>query len=117
PDDITAISGAELDKLDDERIEEAAEQHTVFGRVTPETKERLVTALENRGHWTAMTGDGVNDILALKRAKVGIAMRSGSEATRSAADLVLMNDSFAALPDAFSEGQRVMRGMADNIKL
>lgn len=117
PEDSQAISNAELAQMNDDEIEVAAETYTVFGRVTPEIKERLVQALDRRGHWVAMTGDGVNDILALKQAKVGIALRSGSEATRSASDLVLMNDSFTVLPEAFSEGQRVMRGMADNIKL
>lgn len=117
PETSTAISGAELNRLDEEQLEEVAVSNAVFGRVTPEHKESLVRALERRGHWVAMTGDGVNDILALKEAKVGIAMRSGSEATRSAADMVLMNDSFDVLPPAFAEGQRVMRGMTDNIKL
>jgi cation-transporting ATPase E len=64
-----------------------------------------------------MTGDGVNDILALKQSKVAIAMRSGSEATRGVADIVLMDDSFSVLPETFSEGQRIMRGMYDVIKL
>ncbi len=117
PTDSHAVSGRELDGMSDQEFEQAAEDATIFGRVTPEHKERLVTALARRGHWVAMTGDGVNDILALKRASVGIAMRSGSPATRSAADIVLLEDSFDVLPEAFAEGQRVMRGMTDNIKL
>lgn len=117
PTDSTAVSGRELDAMSEAEFEQVAEDATIFGRVTPEHKERLVIALAKRGHWVAMTGDGVNDILALKQASVGIAMRSGSPATRSAADIVLLEDSFAVLPDAFAEGQRVLRGMTDNIKL
>ena len=117
PTDSQAVAGRDLDGLTDAEFEQVAESATIFGRVTPEHKERLVTALSNNGHWVAMTGDGVNDILALKRASVGIAMRSGSPATRSAADIVLLEDSFELLPEAFAEGQRVLRGMTDNIKL
>lgn len=117
PESATAIAGHELNGLSDEQLEEVAEANTVFGRVTPEHKESLVAALTRRGHYVAMTGDGVNDILALKQAKVAIAMRSGSEATRGVADIVLMDDSFSVLPETFSEGQRIMRGMYDVIKL
>jgi cation-transporting ATPase E len=117
PESASAIAGAQLANLDDLEMEEVATTNTVFGRVTPEQKERLVAALTRRGHYVAMTGDGVNDILALKRAKVAIAMRSGSEATRGVADIVLMDDSFSVLPETFSEGQRIMRGMYDVIKL
>lgn len=117
PESATAIAGHELNGLSDEQLEAVAEANTVFGRVTPEHKESLVAALARRGHYVAMTGDGVNDILALKQAKVAIAMRSGSEATRGVADIVLMEDSFSVLPETFSEGQRIMRGMYDVIKL
>ena len=117
PESATAVSGTQLADLDDAQMEEVATANTVFGRVTPEQKERLVAALTRRGHYVAMTGDGVNDILALKQAKVAIAMRSGSEATRGVADIVLMDDSFSVLPETFSEGQRIMRGMYDAIKL
>lgn len=117
PTDSRAVAGRDLDGLTETEFDDIAEEATIFGRVTPEHKERLVTALARRGHWVAMTGDGVNDILALKQASVGIAMRSGSDATRSAADIVLLEDSFDVLPEAFAEGQRVMRGMTDNIKL
>ena len=117
PTDSVAVAGRDLDSLSDEEFANVAESATIFGRVTPEHKERLVAALSRRGHWVAMTGDGVNDILALKRASVGIAMRSGTPATRSAADIVLLDDSFDVLPETFAEGQRVLRGMTDNIKL
>lgn len=86
----------------------AVESGTVFGRVTPQQKQALVAALQSAGHVVAMTGDGVNDVLALKRADVGVAMGSGSPATCAVAQLVLLDDQFAALPPALGEGRRVI---------
>jgi cation-transporting ATPase E len=83
------------------------EEHSVFGRVTPHQKEAMVTALQARGHTVAMTGDGVNDVLALKLADIGIAMGSGSPATRAVAELVLLDNRFATLPAVVAEGRRV----------
>jgi cation-transporting ATPase E len=111
------ISGPELDRLDDVQIVEAAIEYGVFGRITPQQKERLVRALHGRGRYVAMTGDGVNDVLSLKQADLGIAMHSGSQATRGVADIVLTNDSFAVLPHAITEGQRIIAGMQDVLKL
>lgn len=85
-------------------VEEAA----VFGRVTPQQKREMVAALQSRGHTVAMTGDGVNDVLALKDADIGVAMGSGSEATRAVAQIVLLNNSFATLPSVVAEGRRVI---------
>jgi cation-transporting ATPase E len=115
--DIKVISGPELDDMTDAQFSEVAEETTIFGRITPQQKERLVDALRARGHYVAMIGDGVNDVLSLKKAQIGIAMQSGSQATRGVADIVLMNDSFAALPPAFSEGQRIINGMQDIMRL
>jgi len=112
-----AISGIELKEMDAAAFEQAAMENTVFGRITPQQKKDLVDAFKRRGHYVAMTGDGVNDVLALKEAQVAVAMRSGSQMTRSVADIVLIDDSFAALPAAFREGQRVLRGMQDIIRL
>jgi len=83
------------------------EEHTVFGRVTPGQKESMVKALQARGHTVAMTGDGVNDVLALKLADIGVAVGSGAPATKAVAELVLLDNNFAALPAAVAEGRRV----------
>jgi cation-transporting P-type ATPase E len=117
PGDLEVVSGTELDSMTDTEIESAAERCTIFGRITPQQKERLVDALRRRGHYVAMMGDGVNDVLSLKKANLGIAMNSGSAATRGVADIILINDSFAALPPAFLEGQRIINGMQDILRL
>jgi cation-transporting ATPase E len=83
------------------------EERSVFGRVTPHQKQAMVTALQARGHTVAMTGDGVNDVLALKLADIGIAMGSGAPATRAVAELVLLDGRFATLPGVVAEGRRV----------
>ncbi|MEO3821502.1 HAD-IC family P-type ATPase [Plantactinospora sp. B24E8] len=84
------------------------ERHTVFGRVGPQQKRDMVAALRARGHTVAMTGDGVNDVLALKDADIGVAMGSGSPASRAVAQIVLLDNSFAALPAVVAEGRRVI---------
>ncbi|MFF3330367.1 cation-translocating P-type ATPase [Streptomyces sp. NPDC002888] len=86
----------------------ALDEGTVFGRVTPQQKRDMVGALQSRGHTVAMTGDGVNDVLALKDADIGVSMGSGSEATRAVAQIVLLNNSFATLPSVVAEGRRVI---------
>ena len=83
------------------------EERSVFGRVSPQQKQAMVTALQARGHTVAMTGDGVNDVLALKLADIGIAMGSGAAATRAVAELVLLDSRFATLPGVVAEGRRV----------
>ena len=87
------------------------EAGTVFGRVAPRQKQQMVKALQRRGHVVAMTGDGVNDVLALKDADLGIAMGSGSAASRSVADLVLTDDAFATLPIVVNEGRKVINNV------
>jgi cation-transporting ATPase E len=115
--DIQVISGLELAEMDETQFARAVEEKTVFGRITPQQKEQLVRKLRDHGYYVAMIGDGVNDVLCLKQAHLGIAMQSGSQATRSIADIVLLNDSFAALPAAFREGQRIVNGMQDIVRL
>jgi cation-transporting ATPase E len=90
------------------QLAEFMEAHTVFGRVKPEDKRDMVAALQSRGHVVAMTGDGVNDVLALKSADLGIAMGTGAPAARAVADLVLMDGKFSSLPGVVAEGRRVM---------
>jgi len=96
--------------LPQDRAELAAalETDTVFGRVTPAQKRDMVGALQSRGHTVAMTGDGVNDVLALKDADIGVAMGSGSPATRAVAQIVLLDNSFSTLPHVVAEGRRVI---------
>jgi len=93
---------------DPEALAEVMEAHSVFGRVRPEQKREMVAALQSRGHVVAMTGDGVNDVLALKAADLGIAMGGGAGAARAVAGLVLLDGRFATLPHVVAEGRRVM---------
>ena len=95
----------------DADMDRAVRTYTVFGRVTPDQKRRLVRALQRGGHTVAMTGDGVNDVLALKDADCGIAMASGSDAACHAAQLVLLNSDFAAMPKVVAEGRRVINNI------
>ena len=111
------VSGLDLEQMDDATLAATASQASVFGRVTPKQKERLVRALKASGRYVAMIGDGVNDVLSLKQAHLAVAMESGSQATRGVADIVLLKDSFASLVPAVSEGQRILNGMQDILKL
>jgi cation-transporting ATPase E len=111
------LSGLDLEQMDEGQLLQAVKDTTIFGRITPHQKEQLIQALHRHHHYVAMIGDGVNDLLALKQADLGIAMESGSQAARGLADLVLLNDSFAALPAAFAEGQRIRNGMDNALKL
>jgi cation-transporting P-type ATPase E len=106
------VAGPELDGLDDAALDRVVARTAVFGRVAPEQKERIVASLRRQGGYVAMIGDGVNDARALKGAQVGVAMRSGSAVTRDVADIVLVDDSFAALLPAQHEGRRIINGIA-----
>lgn len=108
-----AVTRAELDKMSDKELETAAETCTVFARVAPEHKVRIVQAFQKRGNVVAMTGDGVNDAPALKTADIGCAMgKSGTEVAKGASDLILTDDNFATIVEAVREG----RGIYDNIR-
>ncbi|HYM96611.1 MAG TPA: HAD-IC family P-type ATPase [Candidatus Sulfotelmatobacter sp.] len=93
---------------DRDQLAQILEEHSVYGRITPHQKREMVAALKSHGHVVAMTGDGVNDVLALKEADIGIAMGSGSAATRAVAQVVLLADEFAVLPSVVAEGRRVI---------
>ena len=101
----------------DEALEEACEKYTVFGRVTPEQKKALVLALKKKGHNVAMTGDGVNDIPALKAADCSIAMAGGSDAARNAAQLTLLTSDFTVMPDIVLEGRQVINNITRTASL
>jgi cation-transporting ATPase E len=109
------VDGEPVDARDlPEELDEMAavlEAHTVFGRVKPQQKQAMVRALQSRGHTVAMTGDGVNDVLALKDADLGISMGSGSEATKAVADLVLTDNAFSSLPVVVNEGRKVINNV------
>ncbi len=102
---------------DVDELAEVLEQHRVFGRVTPQQKRAMVQALQSRGHVVAMTGDGVNDALALKDADIGVAMGSGAPATRAVAQLVLLDSTFATLPGVVAEGRRVIANIERSANL
>jgi cation-transporting P-type ATPase E len=110
--DTLGLHGQTMDarQLPDEtdQLADALEEYTTFGRVRPDQKRAMVHALQSRGHTVAMTGDGVNDVLALKDADIGVAMGSGSSASRAVAQIVLLDNRFATLPYVVGEGRRVI---------
>ncbi len=107
-----AMTGSELDKLSDEKLEACIDQTRVFARVTAEQKLRIVAALKRVGHVVAMTGDGVNDAPALREAHIGVAMgRGGTDVAREAADMVIADDNFATIVDAVREGRSIWRNI------
>ncbi|TFV66966.1 UNVERIFIED_ORG: HAD family hydrolase [Bacillus sp. AZ43] len=111
------VAGPDLDGLSDAELDRLVARTTVFGRIAPEQKERLVDALRRQGHYVAMIGDGVNDARALKRAHVGVAMKSGSAVARDVADIVLTDDSLAALRPAQHEGRRNIDGIGTSMQV
>ncbi len=115
------VVGAErfisLEGLNEQQVIDAVDKYVVFGRVSPEQKCILVKALKSKGHKVAMTGDGVNDILALKEADCSIAMASGSEATRHVSHLVLLDSNFSSMPQVVAEGRRVVNNVQNSSSL
>ena len=115
------VAGAEkfisLDGLNDTEVESVANKYTVFGRVSPEQKAVLVRAIKAQGNTVAMTGDGVNDILALKEADCAISVASGSEAARNVSHLVLMDNNFSSMPKVVAEGRRVINNIQNSSAL
>ena len=110
PEDAGVVEGPELPP-DRAELAEVARENTIFCRIKPEQKKELVGALSDAGRYTAMIGDGVNDVPALKRARMAVAMGSGSQVTKGVADVVLMRDQFSRLPEAVAEGRRIARNI------
>ena len=106
--ELVAVDARTLNGLDDEAFDVEIKRGSVFGRVSPEQKQQMVESLHRQNRTVAMTGDGVNDVLALKKADIGVAMGSGAPATRSVAQLVLLTNKFSALPRVVAEGRRVI---------
>jgi cation-transporting P-type ATPase E len=115
--DTTPVHAGRLHELSDPELDAVVAGGTVFGRVAPEQKERIVLALRRQGRYVAMVGDGVNDARALKAAQVGVAMRSGSAVTRDVADIVLLDDSMAALLPARRQGRKIINGIATSTQV
>lgn len=115
--DTTAISGADLPTGDLDAIADVAVTHSVFGRITPDQKRELVDGLRRRGRYVAMIGDGVNDVPAMKAARMSIALGSGSQIAKSVSDMVLINGSFATLPKGVAEGRRILANIRRVAKL
>jgi magnesium-transporting ATPase (P-type) len=110
PTDAGVIEGPDLPE-DEDALAEVAAANTIFCRIRPEQKRQLVSALAASGAYTAMIGDGVNDVPALKSARMAVAMGSGSQVTKSVADVVLLKDQFSRLPEAIAEGRRIARNI------
>ncbi len=110
PSDVGVIDGSQLPE-DRAGLTRAAEENTIFCRIKPEQKKALIGALSDAGYYTAMIGDGVNDVPALKRSRMAVAMGSGAQVTKGIADVVLMDDEFARLPEAVGEGRRIARNV------
>ena len=117
PGERKIISGDEFAALEGEERVRAIMETNIFGRMKPDDKEEIVTTLKENGRYVAMVGDGVNDVKALKKAHVGVALESGSGVARGVSDIVLMEDRFSALPKALTEGKRTVSGMRDILKL
>ncbi len=114
---IGADNYISLDGLTDQEVYDSANKYTVFGRVSPEQKAIILKALKDAGHVTAMTGDGVNDILALKEADCAISVASGSEAARNVSHLVLLDNNFCSMPKVVYEGRRVINNVQSSASL
>ncbi len=114
---LTDVNGVDARTITEENVLEAVLKYDVFGRVTPEQKKMLIKALQSKGHTVAMTGDGVNDVLALKCADCSIAMASGSDAAKNVSQLVLLDSDFASLPEVVAEGRRTINNVERSASL
>lgn len=115
--ELRLVSGPDLERMSLMEQKLAAREGVIFGRVTPQQKEFLIQTLREQGKYVAMIGDGVNDVLALKKANLGVTLQSGTGVARSVSDIVLLNDSFEAIPLALIEGRRIVNGMRSILSL
>ena len=111
------LKAIDTSNLSDKEIEESVNNYDIFGRVTPQGKKKIILALKKNGYITAMTGDGVNDVLALKEADCGIAVASGSDAARSVAQIVLLDNNFSSMPKIVAEGRRTINNIERSASL
>ena len=114
---IKNIKGIDATTLNDETIKEAALNYNIFGRVTPKQKKQIIKALKENGKTVAMTGDGINDVLALKEADCSIAMASGTDGARNVSQLVLLNSDFSSIPHIVAEGRRTINNIERSASL
>ena len=114
---VRDVVGVDATTLSDDEIEDAVLKYNVFGRVTPIQKKKIIRALKKQGFTVAMTGDGVNDVLALKEADCSIAMASGSDASRNVSQLVLLNSDFSSMPHVVAEGRRTINNIERSASL
>jgi cation-transporting ATPase E len=112
-----AYTGTELDAMSDHELEEAVRRADVFARIEPDTKRRIVAALQRLGEYVAMVGDGVNDVPALKEANLAIVMNDGAQISKDVADIVLLNNAMSTLPRAFAEGTRITQTIFGTTKM
>ncbi len=111
------IKGIDVSSLEEDDIEDIVEDYDVFGRVKPEQKKKIIESLQRHGHVVAMTGDGVNDVLALKKADCSIAMASGSDAAKNVSQLVLLDSNFSSMPKVVAEGRRTINNVERSASL
>lgn len=114
---LSDAKGIDATLLTDNNIDEMVDKYDVFGRVTPFGKKKIIESLQKRGHTVAMTGDGVNDVLALKKADCSIAMASGSDAAKNVSHLVLLDSNFASMPQVVAEGRRTINNIERSASL
>lgn len=112
-----AYAGTELEAMSDSELEIAVQEGNIFARIEPETKRRLVTALQNQREYVAMVGDGVNDVPALKQANLAIVMNDGTQISKDVADIVLLNNAMSTLPMAFREGKEITQTIYATMKM
>ncbi len=117
PGERRITTGPEMDSMSEEQLTKTILDTNIFGRMRPENKEKVIEVLKKNGRYVAMIGDGVNDVKPIKSAQVGVSLESGSGAARGVADMILVDDNFAALPKALVEGRRTVSGIRDILKI